>query len=78
MGMFDNVNYEMDCPNCGARLTDFQSKDGDCCLGMLELVEVNNFYTSCDKCGTWIEFNRKEPTNPVPIEDYEMTYNVPK
>lgn len=29
MGLFDYVRYEADCPHCGKRLTEFQTKDGD-------------------------------------------------
>ena len=27
MGMFDWINFEMDCPKCGELVTGFQSKD---------------------------------------------------
>ena len=73
MGMFDDVKYEMDCPKCGGRVSGFQSKDGPCCFNTLEFWEVSNFYTHCPRCDTWIEFNRKTPVKPSPIEDYEMT-----
>ena len=61
MGMFDDVNFKMNCPNCGQEVDDFQSKDRECTLSTLEPDEVNNFYTHCHACGTWIEFTR-EPT----------------
>ena len=55
MGMFDYVNYEATC-DCGEKLTDFQSKDGPCELGMVEPYQVKTFYTMCGKCGRWHEW----------------------
>lgn len=70
--MFDDIKFEIDCPKCGARVTGFQSKDGPCVLAELEFWEVDNFYSHCPKCETWIEFTYKIPREPRPITDYEM------
>ena len=59
MGMFDNINYDGKCKKCNDELN-WQSKDGDCLLRTLEPKDVNNFYSLCDKCGTW---NEKEVNN---------------
>lgn len=40
MGMYDNVNYTMDCPKCGAVVSGFQSKQDECTLGTGELKEA--------------------------------------
>lgn len=56
MGMFDYVNYEMKCPTCGETVTGFQSKSGPCLLITVDPWSVDNFYSSCKKCGTWIEY----------------------
>ncbi len=72
MGIFDYVNYKMDCPKCGKDVGDFQTKD---CGGWFEKVEYwqcDNFYASCDYCNTWIEFTLKREREPIPIEAYEM------
>lgn len=58
MGMFDNVNFTMKCPECGEDMTDFQSKDGHCTLTLLEIEEVDNFYTSCYECGCWVDLTK--------------------
>lgn len=63
MGMYDDVDYECPCPVCHAKVTGFQSKSGGCTLAMLKPSEVSNFYSSCDKCGCWIEFEAKDITN---------------
>lgn len=60
MGCFDYVEFKMECPNCKAEVTGFQSKDGMCCFEHVTPNDVNNFYTSCDNCKTWIEVQRKE------------------
>ena len=63
MGMFDYVNYECTCPVCHSKIGGFQSKSGDCLLETLEPSEVTNFYSSCNKCGCWIDFKAKPSTN---------------
>lgn len=70
MGMFDDITYEAPCPICGAKLTGWQSKSGGCSLDRLTPSELwtqryddetcvvpdrIDFYTNCDRCGTWIE-----------------------
>lgn len=74
MGMYDDIKYEMDCPKCGAKVTGFQSKDGPCCFATLEFWEVDNFYSHCGECGTWIEFTLKVevPRPKFSLEDYKM------
>ena len=75
MGMFDIIDYNMKCPVCGNEVTDFQSKDKDCIMSKLQLYKVDNFYTSCVICGTWIEFNLKdEARKKFTINDYEMKF----
>lgn len=36
MGIYDNVNYKMDCPICGKDVGNFQTKD---CGGWFETIE---------------------------------------
>ncbi len=74
MGMYDDVKFVTACPVCGKTVRDFQSKDNGCLLLELEFGEVNNFYSSCDNCGAWIEYNRKKPRPQSSIDDYEMTF----
>jgi len=56
MGMYDEVRYSDNCKNCGAELTDFQTKDHKNLLNQVEPSQVDNFYTNCDKCDTWHEY----------------------
>ena len=74
--MFDYVEgLEIDCPHCGKKLNDFQSKDGECFCTTINFTQVNNFYTGCD-CGAWIEFNLIVPKDRT-IKDYEMAWRKP-
>lgn len=57
MGMFNHVNFEMGCPNCGAVITDWQTKDGSCDLSHVNPNLLTNFYGDC-VCGMWVEFSR--------------------
>jgi len=73
MGTYDNVEFEMNCPECGTNVNDFQSKDGFCILATVKYWEVDNFYSACPSCGLWIEFTRKIPKEELPISAYQMT-----
>lgn len=70
MGLFNYVNFEMNCPGCGSLLRDFQTKDGHCCLDMVEIEAVTEFYALCGKCNHWTEFARIPPS-PEPRERKE-------
>lgn len=75
MGMFNWVNYKMNCPKCGSEVEGFQSKDGICRCSIVEPCEISNFYNSCKKCGAWIEFNRKPVTEEDILKTFNMTVN---
>ena len=79
MGMFDDVIYKCECPVCNEVVKGFQSKDGDCCLNKIAPSMVDNFYSNCDSCDTWFEFNRVGDAKfkMTLHEDYPSTrYNV--
>ena len=71
MGMFDWINFEMYCPICGNKVIGFQSKSANCNLEYLDFWQVDNFYSSCEQCGTWIEFRLKKDRK-FTIDDYEL------
>jgi hypothetical protein len=74
MGMFDYINYTMPCPMCPNKIGGIQSKDSGCNLETIPYWHVKNFYSSCDKCGCWVDFNLKENCQPfIPIENYDLT-----
>jgi hypothetical protein len=74
MGMYDNINFEIECPKCKKLIKGFQSKDGVCMLETLDFWEVNNFYSSCSNCFCYIEFNiDKRPNRDLKIEDYDKS-----
>ena len=56
MGMFDWVNYETICPVCWSKVDGFQTKDTDCVLAEVDPCKTAYFYSSCKKCGCWLEF----------------------
>lgn len=65
MGM---LKYEADCPICGESLKDFQSKSAGCNLETITPDKVNYFYTKCENCNTWINFNVICDTYHVEVE----------
>ena len=54
--LFDYVEYEDECPQCGRKLIEFQTRDGDCVMDTLQPYQVKHFHTSCPKCDVWIEY----------------------
>ena len=76
MGMYDNVRLEIKCPNCGSTVSGFQSKDGPCDLRTLKFYEVNNFYSECDHCGCWIEYNKWD-RRKLKLSDYKLSVFYP-
>jgi hypothetical protein len=78
MGMFDTVNVAIPCPECGYEGNDYQSKDLDCTLALVEVDDLISFYTSCDACRAWVEFSkgksaltptRSDPRNRKEVEE---------
>jgi hypothetical protein len=69
------VKFEMPCPKCGTILKHWESKDRLWEDNSLEYWEVNNFYTECDNCKSFIEFNIKKPF--ISIDSYNMTVVSP-
>ena len=74
MGMFNYVDYQMNCPECSHSITDFQTKDESIvslCMETVTLNQISRFHGSCDNCGLWINFFLKRPKE-VSIDDFEM------
>ena len=63
MGMFDYVDYEMKCPECGHKVKDFQTKDTSCTMGTVKPHQTIHFYASCpnEKCRAWIDCHTMIP-----------------
>lgn len=59
--MFDYVNFQENCPACGAALM-FQTKDLWKNLESVSVCDINNFYGGCNNCahGSWVEYTRIE------------------
>ncbi len=57
MGSYDRINFQMQCPNCGAELDDFQSKDSLCEGAFISPMHVKEFYSECN-CGEYVIFKR--------------------
>ena len=79
MGMLDDIkDFKVKCPNCGTEVNGFQSKDGACLMDKIDYWTVNNFYSSCSNCKTWIEYTLKRPRGKISIKDYVRHYHKPK
>ena len=66
--LFDWVGYQGTCPQCGAGLDKFRTKDACNQLDTVDYRTVNHFYAAC-ACGAWIDFVRKSARD---IQDFEM------
>lgn len=56
--MFDYVKLKTKCPDCGSEVSGYQTKDLDCSLSEVNFWECTRFYSSCDKCHSWIEYEK--------------------
>jgi hypothetical protein len=59
--MFNWVKFSISCPHCGKKVSQFQTKDGDCYLTTVLPHEVNSFHTSCPSCDAWLECEYEPP-----------------
>jgi len=64
---FDWVDYRCLCPDCGAEVTGFRTRDLCNVLDTVDYRITNHFYATC-KCGTCIDFIRKPAKG---IEDFD-------
>ena len=69
MGMFDYVDYTCKCPKCGAEVTGFQTKSGECTLSTISPEKAGYFYSSCEECDAWIE-------GETVVKDYQVIIKV--
>lgn len=65
MGMFNWVAFEMDCPKCSKPVRGFQTKNTGGNLRVVLPWKVDSFYSTCDYCGTWIQFDNGSMTLPT-------------
>ena len=75
MGLFDNVNVKLPCPDCGTQVEGFQSKDRDCILDTIDPNCVKSFYSSCPNCERQIKYRRNVPMRKArsrPFTLYEI------
>jgi ribosomal protein S27E len=58
MGMYDDINVDIKCPNCGGD-TIAQSKDGDCLINLIDPTEVSWFKIYCVDCRETTTYSRE-------------------
>jgi len=64
--MFDYVkDFEIICPNCGAKVVEFQTKTTACLLETVTPEEASPFYSDCAECGVWVDVDMIPPSDPV-------------
>jgi len=69
---FDWVDFACLCPNCGARLDSFQTKDLCNQADTVDYRIAYHFYAECH-CGAWIDFIRKPAAG---INNFDMRFDV--
>jgi hypothetical protein len=65
---FDRVDYECPCPNCGALVRGFRTRDLCNQLDTVDYRIAHHFYAECE-CGAWIDFIRRAAGG---IDDFDM------
>lgn len=81
MGLFNWIkDFEYPCPHCGHILKDFQTKDSfyhELFCNAVPFWDARNFYASCGKCGTWVEFKLKQKDPRYTLADYDLITELP-
>lgn len=76
--MFDYVHApKVECPYCHNEIpenSEWQSKDGECMLEVIDWKDVDRLYTNCPTCGEWVEFTREEQRGKF-LEGFEVSPN---
>jgi hypothetical protein len=72
MSMYNMVNAVIYCPNCGATIKDFFTKEGQLETKKVDPIGINYFYCACLDCSTWFEF-KKECTPTTVARDAPFT-----
>lgn len=72
MGLYNTVNFQINCTYCGFLLKTFQTKEGSCDFSVVNFSTVNNFYTICPNCGSFIEFYYFPESKERDISNYKM------
>jgi hypothetical protein len=65
MGCFNWIDYECECPECGALVNSFQSKDGPCDMTKLRPWEVEHFYGECPGCKKKLHLSLTETAKTI-------------
>ncbi|NLT28628.1 MAG: hypothetical protein GXX97_06135 [Dehalococcoidales bacterium] len=56
-----SLDADAECPVCGEKLANFETKSGPGAQVTLDFREVDSFYSRCTKCKSIIEFSLKDP-----------------
>ena len=54
-----SLGVDVECPVCGEKLGNFETKSGPGAQVTLDFREVDSFYSRCGKCNSIIEFSLK-------------------
>ncbi len=85
MGMFDYITFHCTCPNCGAEVSEFQTKDLNDTMSnyfletmsLQDLVDLDNFYTMCPKCDKSLDITvNKKVTIKILQKDGKKTFQL--
>jgi C4-type Zn-finger protein len=71
MGIYNIVNFSLNCPVCGSLIKQFQTKEGNGVFDVVAFNEVNNFYAICPSCSSLVEFYYSPENKERTIEDYK-------
>jgi hypothetical protein len=72
MSMYNMVNAVIYCPNCGATIKDFYTKEGDLGIKKVDPIGINYFSCACLDCKQSFEF-KKECTPTTVARDAPFT-----
>lgn len=72
MGIYNIVNFQLNCPVCEGLIRQFQTKEGNGIFDVVAFNEVNNFHAICPSCSSLVEFYYSPENRERTIEDYKV------
>lgn len=72
MGVYNLVDFQINCTNCGTLITQFQTKEGPGIFEIVKFNEVNNFHAICPGCESFLEFYYSPENKEREIDDYKL------
>ena len=78
MGPVNHINTVVHCPTCGEKVEGLQTQDGatePLRHETVPLEAVRSFFGQCDRCNTWLDFERRPDMPGTRPSHFTLTWD---